>query len=65
MSDCSSSGVAIIRRSAQPAASATVITLKPSASAFLAVAEPERSATTTSFAPLSFRFSAWARPWLP
>ena len=34
--------------SAQAAASATVITFSPSASAFLADAEPARSATATS-----------------
>ena len=64
MSACSSSGVAIIITSAHLAASATFITLKPAASAFLALA-PGRTAITTSFTPLSRMFWAWAWPWLP
>ncbi len=51
--------------SAHFAASATDMTFRPSASTFLAVAEPGRRATTTFFTPESFRFSACARPWLP
>ena len=47
------------------AASATIITVKPSCSAFLAVAEPSRSAMTMPLTPESRRFSAWAWPWLP
>jgi predicted Zn-dependent protease len=41
------------------------MTLRPAFSAFLAEAEPGRSATRTSLTPLSLRFSAWAWPWLP
>ncbi len=41
------------------------MTCSPSPSAFLALAEPSRSATATFFAPLSRRFSACAWPWLP
>ena len=51
--------------SAHLAASATLITFRPSASTFLAVAEPGFSATATFFTPESLRFSACARPWLP
>ena len=65
MSPCNSSGVSIITTSAHLAASATSITLKPALSAFLAEAEPLRSAIATSLTPESFRFSAWAWPWLP
>ncbi len=54
MSACNSSGVAIIIRSAHVAASATLITLSPSASTFLAVDEPGRSATAISLTPESF-----------
>ena len=36
-----------------------------SASALAALGLPSRRATTTFFAPLSRRFSAWAWPWLP
>ena len=64
MSAWSSSGVAIIMTSATLAASATLITLKPAASAFLADG-PGRTAMITSFTPLSRMFWAWAWPWLP
>ena len=59
------SGVTIIATSAHLAASAADMTLKLSASAFLALAEPSRSATTMSLTPLSRMLSAWAWPWLP
>ena len=45
--------------------SAGVMTLNLAPSAFLAVAEPGRSATATSLTPESRRFMAWAWPWLP
>jgi hypothetical protein len=65
MSACSSSGVAIIIRSAHLAASATDMTFRPSASTFFAVAEPAFRPTAISLAPESFRFSACARPCEP
>ena len=34
-------------------------------SAFAAEGEPGRRATATSGTPLSLRFRAWAKPWLP
>ena len=48
-------GVAIIIRSAQAAASATFMTLKPSASAFRAVVDPSRKATATSVTAAVFQ----------
>ena len=58
-------GVSIIMMSAHLAASVTSITLNFAASAFLAEADPLRSAITTFLTPLSRRFCAWAWPWLP
>jgi hypothetical protein len=37
---------------------------KPSSAARARLADPSGSATVTA-APLSRKFSAWARPWLP
>ena len=57
---CSSSGASTMVTSAHLAASAGVITLSPAPSALGALAEPGRSATTTSETPLSRRLLAWA-----
>ena len=46
------------------AASALVMTFMPWASALAQLLEPSYRPTTT-FTPLSFRFSAWAWPWEP
>ena len=51
----------IITTSAHFAASATVFTVRPAASAFARDAEPSRRPTTTC-TPDSFRLSAWACP---
>ena len=58
ISDCNASGVNIMTTSAHAAASDSVITFKPSLSAFFTLEEPSLKATTTSFTPLSFRLSA-------
>ncbi len=50
--------------SASAAASAGVFTVTPSACAFARERLPAGRPTTT-FTPLSLRFSAWAWPWLP
>ena len=50
--------------SAALAASVTLRTSSPAASAFFHDAPPGRSPTMT-FCPDSLRFSAWAWPWLP
>ena len=51
--------------SAQAAASDTLITLKPAASAFAIEDEPSRRATATSGTPLSFKLAACACPCEP
>ena len=49
-----------VTMSAQAAASLFDLTAKPASIAFLAVAEPSRSAIATSLTPLSRKFCAWA-----
>ena len=44
---------------------ATSMTFSPAPSALTAEVEPLRSATATFGTPLSLRFKAWAKPWLP
>ena len=62
---CSSSGIAIMMTSHQAAASAMPITWMPASSAFLAEAEPGRSAAARFFTPESRMLSACACHWLP
>jgi hypothetical protein len=54
--------LSIIATSAHSAASDKFITFKPLDSAFALLADPSLRATTTSLAPLSFKFSACACP---
>src|ERR1700722_16914132 len=64
MACCATSGASIITTSAPSEASAGTTSFQPSCSACFHDAPPLRRPTTT-LCPLSRRFSAWARPWLP
>jgi len=61
---CAMSGTSIATKSADFTASVGAATRNPSAAACFADGPPARAPTVTSI-PLSCRFIAWARPWLP